>query len=160
LGQMSEARARFQRALELAPQRADTWTSLALVVRWQGELELAAELLERAVQCRPDDGVAHLELGRTWHACNLLDRAIASYKIAQQLAPDNPKPLKLLAQAYEAQGEMRLACDAIDQALALSADDGLRIRRALLLPVIIESRQSLLESRRCLVAELDKLEAM
>jgi protein O-GlcNAc transferase len=159
LGEMQKARECFQSAADLAPSRADAWMNMGLAMRWQGEHERAVECFEQAVKRRPDDGAAHLHLGAAWRACNRLDHAIASYQTARQLSPDDLKPLRLLAEAYEAQGEIQLAREMIDQAVNISTDDGLRIRRALLLPVIIESRQSLSESRRHLTSGLETLAA-
>jgi predicted O-linked N-acetylglucosamine transferase (SPINDLY family) len=159
LGRMSNARECFERAVNLDPTRGDAWKSLGLAVRFQGELERAVECFEHAVKCRPSDSVAHMHLGAAWRACNRLDQAIAAFQMARQLVPDNPQPLRSLAEAYETQGDTQLARQTIDQALAVGADDGLRIRRALLLPVIIESRQGLLESRQRLTSELETLAA-
>ena len=65
-GDIDEARAELERAIELDPQRAGAYVDLASLLIEQGEVDLAIRDLQIALRIDPRRAVGHLLLGRAW----------------------------------------------------------------------------------------------
>ena len=88
--------------------------------RAQGKLDDLARKPEVAATER---ATAYGELGRLYHAYDLLDAAEACYRNAHILAPDDYRWCHYLADAHRWQGESDDAIAAFNSALELKADD-------------------------------------
>ena len=87
-GQLREALALTERALELQP---DLWSALAprsLVYQLEGELSLAEDAAKRYVANAPHDARSHFRLGAFYDANGNYDMAIAPYSKAVELKPE------------------------------------------------------------------------
>jgi tetratricopeptide (TPR) repeat protein len=76
---------------------------------WSLNWTVAAEHFTRAIQAKPDDAEAHVNLGLALLNSDQLDRALKVYRRAIQLAPDDPEPLERTADVLERMGQLREA---------------------------------------------------
>jgi len=76
---------------------------------WNHDWTAAIEAYTRAVQLRPDEPDAHINLGLALLNNGQLPQALKVYKRAHQLAPDDPLPLERSADVLERMGQLREA---------------------------------------------------
>jgi predicted Zn-dependent protease len=82
------ARGLFAQVRAAAPQRHDAVVGLAKVLALDGDYAGAADLYRRALQLRPDDPVARIELGRSLLEMGERDAGEAALRSATKAAPD------------------------------------------------------------------------
>lgn len=97
--QPEKAAATFRRAIARAPHTAQGFWGLGRAESCLGDTTAALRNLEKAVLLQPSFAAAHVDLGHEYRATNLKDAAIASYRRAIELDPDNE--------------DVRLALDAV-----------------------------------------------
>jgi predicted O-linked N-acetylglucosamine transferase (SPINDLY family) len=159
LGRFAEARAWFERAVALAPRDAAALHFLGWLLHKEGRARDAEARLRQALRVDPGYAPAHHILGAVLKDAQLLDEAQASVERALQIDPNYVEALSTLAVILAAQGKAAEARAAIDRALAVRPDDALKIRSALLLPVIYESLDELRLERDRLRGSLERLDA-
>jgi tetratricopeptide (TPR) repeat protein len=76
---------------------------------WDHDWSAAIEAYTKAVQAKPDDADAHINLGLALLNEGQLDRALKVYRRAHQLAPDDPAPLERVADVLERMGQLKEA---------------------------------------------------
>ncbi len=76
---------------------------------WQRDWDTAMNAYSRAVQLKPEDPDAHLNLGLALLSLGRLNQALKVYKRAAQLAPDDPVPLERTADVLERMGRLKEA---------------------------------------------------
>jgi tetratricopeptide (TPR) repeat protein len=76
---------------------------------WDHNWSAAIEAYTKAVQAKPDDADAHINLGLALLNEGQLDRALKVYRRAHQLAPDDPAPLERVADVLERMGQLKEA---------------------------------------------------
>jgi adenylate cyclase len=103
----------LRRALDLEPNRADTYLVLGLVRRSQGRLEEAAEALENAIALDRNYARAHLQLGVTANLLGRPEEAIVHAQRAIRLNPRDPN----LADAFFAIGVAHQLLGHVDEAI-------------------------------------------
>ncbi|MGB3514575.1 MAG: tetratricopeptide repeat protein [Microcoleaceae cyanobacterium] len=86
-GQLKEAIAYCRQALNLQPDWAPTYVTLANILQAQGQISEAIKLYYRAIQLNPDLAQAHVNLGSMFYRQGKLEEAIASYRKAIHLQP-------------------------------------------------------------------------
>lgn len=158
LGRFRDAEAAYRRALALNPRHAESLNNLGNMHRAAWRITEAADCYRAALAQRPDFAMAHGNLGNTFADRQKFDEAIACYRRA--LAPDGRflDGRKNLAIALADQGHDEQAREELRLARTLSPhDSGLKIREALLLPVIPESVPAIDARRQRLESDLDRL---
>ncbi len=108
-GRFAELESRAQQLLVEQPQSGILWQLLAVALGKQGKNALDA--LTRAVQCLPDDAVAHLNLGNALARLGRLEEAHAGFRQALAIRPD-------FAEAHNNLGELLLESGRAPEALA------------------------------------------
>ncbi len=157
-GRFGEAEAAYRRALALDPRHAESLNNLGNMHRAAWRIDEAARAYRAALAERPDFAMAHGNLGTTFADKQKFDEAIACYRRALALDGQFLDARKNLAVALADQGHAREAHLELTRALAQSPHDGgLKIRQALLLPVIPASVAAIDERRARLDADLDRL---
>jgi predicted O-linked N-acetylglucosamine transferase (SPINDLY family) len=159
LGRYDEARACFVRAVALKPGYAVAHHNLGSVLHKEGRLGDAEASLRLALRHKPDYAPAHYELGAVLMDALRLDEAQARLEEAVRVKPDYTEAMGLLATVLGRQGKVAEARAWVTKALATRPDDGLKIRSALLLPVIYRSLDELQQERARLRADLARLSA-
>jgi len=76
---------------------------------WDHDWSAAIEAYSQAVQVRPENPDAHINLGLALLNNGQLDRALKVYKRAHQLSPDDPIPLERSADVLERMGQLKEA---------------------------------------------------
>jgi predicted O-linked N-acetylglucosamine transferase (SPINDLY family) len=88
-----------------------------------------------------------------------LAQAISCFEQAIAIHPDYSAAHANLAEAYQTQGRTEEARSSYHKAMRLGTNDALKIKAALVIPVIIESEQQIAEVRARLAHDLDLLAA-
>src|SRR5215510_1916594 len=76
---------------------------------WDHNWSAAIDAYTKAVQVKPDDADAHVNLGLALLNEGQLDRALKVYRRAHQLAPEDPAPLERVADVLERMGQLKEA---------------------------------------------------
>jgi tetratricopeptide (TPR) repeat protein len=79
---------------------------------WAGEWEKAIEAYQRALSEAPKDPVVRNHLGLANFELERYDEALAAYREASRLAPEDPGPLLRMAEIHDNQGQRHAAADA------------------------------------------------
>lgn len=153
-GDLARSRAYFEQAVRLKRDHVSANFNLGVVYYLMGQLEPALSAFRRAAELRPDFVEAHLQCGAVLNAGQQFAQAETCLERALQLRPDYVPALGLLASVLEYRGRTREARAALEKALAAAPSSALRIRSALLLPVIYESKEAIHRERARLEKEL------
>ena len=97
LGRGDEARAQFERALELKPDLADAYFNLGNLQRQAGRPNEALPYCERAVELQPQSASARSNLGAVFQAMGRISAAREAFETALRLDPRNVEALGNLA---------------------------------------------------------------
>lgn len=158
LGQLAEAKTSFQRTLALKPDSAEALVNLGLVARTENNLDAAADYYHRALALQPNHALAHAHFGALLQAQGRLSAAVQSLHRAIECRPGYATAHSRLAAVYEELGQWRKSREHYAEALRLAPSDALRIRAALVLPIIAESQAEIDEARRQVRNDLAELE--
>ena len=121
-GQVDEAIAHFQRALEIQPDYARAHYNLAGILREKGQLDQAAIHFQRALEIQPAYSMAHYNLGEILRQEGRLDEAIAHFRRAVEIRPDYADAHKALGATLLRKGEMDEAIIHLQRALEIRPD--------------------------------------
>ena len=77
----------FHQALEIDPQFADVLQSAAHVYEKMGDFDAALEYAKKAVECNPDDFLAHTTLSMFYQRKGMIPEAEEEKAIAARLQP-------------------------------------------------------------------------
>jgi predicted O-linked N-acetylglucosamine transferase (SPINDLY family) len=135
--ELEQAQVHYRKALELRPTYAEAHHNLGNLLREQGMLDEAVAHYRQALALRPTLAEGYLNLGLALREQGKLDEAVAHYRQALALSPTLAEGHLSLAGALELEGKTQEALESYQQALALKPNDGIRIRIATILPVII-----------------------
>jgi len=133
-GQHDKAIAEGKRAVELNPNSADAHVWLAIALNYADRAEEAIPLFEKAIRLNPFAPTLYfLQLGHSYRFLKRYDEAIASYKKALQLSPNNLFAHLNLTDAYIQVGRDQEARIHAAEVLRIEPDFSLE-RRAKILP--------------------------
>lgn len=128
----------LNRVLAVAPDDRRALVNLAILVDQRGEKQQAVDILSRVIESDPNDGHAadaFGALGRILANQAMFDDAIAAYRRAIELNPENPSVYTNLSALFESMGRHDEALLLCERALTINPDcDGTRwnLARALL----------------------------
>jgi tetratricopeptide (TPR) repeat protein len=123
LGDLTHARAAFERALQRNPEDVDALCGLGEVEFERGERESnepAEMLLRRAIEVRPDYAKAHALLAEFLRRTGRFDDAVASFEAALALSPDYSYALASKGQTLIEMGDRRAGSELMIEALRLA----------------------------------------
>jgi protein O-GlcNAc transferase len=151
------ARSHAQNALMLDPDLVSARNTLGAALLRLGEPAAAVAHFEAVIAA--DNGVAdaHNNLGAALQGLGRLEDAVACYRRAVSLDSDHAAAWNNQGDALHALERIDEAGEAYRQAYELAPNDGLRIKRALLLPTIYSSQDELDAARERLSDEVDAL---
>jgi tetratricopeptide (TPR) repeat protein len=130
-GQLAKAQAAADRSVQLYPDNASAYITLANGYRLQAAYDEAADALEKAADLAPEQPIVWAELGFLQHFAGDLDSARASFERAASHAMPAMYGVRVyyhLLQAYQAAGEIEKAVKAT--AKMMSARTGLQAWRS------------------------------
>ncbi len=157
LGQIKAAIAAFESVLARDSGNVDAEVNLGALRAEEGNFDTAIEHYRRVLEIAPEHGeaannlgVALLDKGRAGEAVTVLEAAVAG-------GAAGPETRANLGNALAKMGDVEGATAAYDAALALRPDAGIRVRKAMLLPVVVDSAGDYDAARRDFEAGLDNL---
>jgi tetratricopeptide (TPR) repeat protein len=121
-GQVDEAIAHFQKALEINPNFAATRYNLGLALSLAGRTAQAITQYEKAVELKPDYAEAHNNLGLAFYRLGKLDEAIPHFQKAVELKPDYAEAHNNLGLAFYRLGKLDEAIPHFQKAVELKPD--------------------------------------
>jgi predicted O-linked N-acetylglucosamine transferase (SPINDLY family) len=152
------ARALFMQAIRQKPALVDAYRSLAKVLREMGSDLEALVVVKRAVRLDPRDANAWNDIGGIYRDLSDTPRSIAAYRRAIEVDPKHIDAKGNLSCILANDGQYREAQELCGELLAFNPDAmGVRVRKALIIPAIMESRESIENSRTELQVALDEL---
>jgi len=105
----------YEKAIDLEPTNPLLYQEL-------GKIKEDIELLQKAVQLRPQLYVAQYELGRLYYNQNSIDQAIEHFEKAINLSPNYANALYSLGLSYEKKGKKSKALELFKKVLELNPD--------------------------------------
>jgi predicted O-linked N-acetylglucosamine transferase (SPINDLY family) len=156
--QLEGAKVCYRHALQLKPDFVEAYNNLGSVLQAQHQLEEAAVCYRHALQLKPDYAEVHTNLGDALLDQSEFEEAVQCYRQALRFKPDYARAHGNLGMALGLQGHFEEALASKHQALSLDPNNaGLKIKSAILLPVIMGLPPSILESRRRVDMSLSQL---
>ncbi len=86
-GRLAEAEAFYRQALDAADGRASALHGLGVIAFQRGRAEDACELINQAIELKPDVALYHFNLGKAGREAGRLDVSEAAYRAALELDP-------------------------------------------------------------------------
>jgi tetratricopeptide (TPR) repeat protein/peroxiredoxin len=121
LGKTAEARASFQRAVELAPGYPDTlpnaWNNLGLLATREGRTDDAIGYFERALKVNPDHLIALENLGNAYRQQRQWEQARKVLEHAVAVSPGDPESNYSLGMVFAQTGDTARAYEYLQRAL-------------------------------------------
>ena len=115
-GDLDDAIAKYQRALELHPDYPEALYNLGRALLQRDKPDDAIQLCEQALRLQPNDPDAHVILGNAFMAQRDVDRAIHHYRQALAVRPDDSNAHYNLGVALEQKGEREQAAREFEKA--------------------------------------------
>ncbi len=129
-----EAEKYFREALERDPEAYSPLVNLGGALLSQGRIEESLPVNERAVTIRPDDPLAHSQLGQSCYFLGKLDEAERHLKQAKALEPGHfTGPQLVLAEIYWKKNQPAAAIAELEEFLKLHPDSEMapRLRKVI-----------------------------
>ncbi|MGA8149141.1 MAG: tetratricopeptide repeat protein [Gallionellaceae bacterium] len=120
-GHLPQAEAIYRKILQVEPRHPDALHFLGLIAQQAGKLDVASELIGRAIEIRPSSQM-YFNRGILLQAQGNLDQAIESYQQALLLKPDFAEAYDNLGTALQEQGKLDEAIADHRQALIFKPD--------------------------------------
>ncbi len=121
-GNVEEAIAHFQKALQIYPDYAGAHNNLGNALIKKGSVDEAIAHYQRALQITPDSAEAHNNLGNALIRKGSVDEAIAHYQKALQITPDSAEAHYNLGNALLQKGKVDEAITHFQKALQINPD--------------------------------------
>lgn len=157
LGRLPESQSHYIAALRLRPDLAAAHNNLGNVVKDQGHAAEALACYQRALQLNPQFAEALNNIGSVLQEQGRLSEAEDFYHRAQRVRPEYAAAWNNLGNVYRDQGKWSESVSCFERALALEPHDGLRIKAALVTPVIVESADAISQHRDQIASNLARL---
>ncbi len=148
LREWKQAENSFLAALQLKPDLHEAHKHLGVLFGQMGDVNGAVRSLQQAVQLAPRDHEAHDLLAVALNTLDRLPEAAQHLELAIRLKPDFADAFANLGLSYGALGMTEPAAAAFARALQLGAPDGVKVRAALLVPVVPASVMAIPAARQ------------
>jgi tetratricopeptide (TPR) repeat protein len=122
-GELDQAIAEFQTAIQLDPKDAKAHYNLGLAYQQQDKLDEAAAAYQEAIGLDPDLANAHNNLGHIYYTQGRPEQAIAEYQEAIRINPDDDTAHYNLALSYYHQGLLDQAIAEYEETVRLNPDN-------------------------------------
>lgn len=157
LGRYEQAEGHFRRALELRPGTPEIYNNLGATLREVGKNDEAIEAYGRALQLRPNNPSTINNLGIIRQQELRLEEAEAFYRHAAAMDSKFVSAYENMSSTLGELGRYEEAREALAKAFSLDPHPRIRYKRALVLPVILESHAHLQAVRQQLEDEVDAM---
>jgi predicted O-linked N-acetylglucosamine transferase (SPINDLY family) len=156
-GKLDEGIGYLRQAVALMPGSAQACNNLGAALRSQGKLDEALAYLKQAVALQPAFAEAYNNLGLVLGGQGKTEEAAAHYRQALALRPAYAEAHVNLGGALKEQGQLEEAETCYRQALAIQPSDGVKIKLATMLPVVLSSVEEVATIRKKFEDNLDAL---
>ena len=123
VGQLEQAKKKYQEILDTNPQHADSSHLLGLVEYQYGNYVKAIEHIQQAVLISPEQPVFLNNLGNVLKEMGELDRSVQAYQQALEVAPEDAEIHNNLGVTLKEMGELDRSVQAYQQALEVAPKD-------------------------------------
>jgi len=147
----------YRKAVEIKPDYADAYSNMGTVFKEQGKFAEAFLCYQKALQIKPDNCTFYLNMGNTFQDQGKPNEAVACYRKALEINPNFAAAYNNMRNAYIYQGKVEEAVWCCEKSLEINPDFGTEIRKALMLPVIYESREQIEYYRKKILQEIELL---
>jgi protein O-GlcNAc transferase len=120
VGELSQAQAAFEEALQLAPQNSEALHQLGMVQQQQGNFPGATESYHSLLKVSPQNPEVHSQLGVVLYLQGKTEEAVEHYQIAITLKPDFAEVYNNLGVAFHQQKRLVEAIHHYRQAVELN----------------------------------------
>ncbi|MFT5527852.1 MAG: protein O-GlcNAc transferase [Pirellulaceae bacterium] len=152
------ALARFSEALQRHPNHAMAHYYVGLCNQRIGRLEDAIKSYKEAVRLQPTLANGYFQLGDALAAYGDCNESAIACETAARIDSHHSRAIARLGDCIERQGRHERAIQCFDRALELDAQNlGYKLRKALVLPVVLESEQQAREFRQRIDEQLNEL---
>ncbi len=121
-GDLKEALLAYRKVLDIDPNHADGNHLFGCTAFQLGELEMAHELIGKAIGKSPENAMFHCNLGIVLQALERPDEAIANHQKALSIRPDLSKSHNALGNLLQQQGRLEDALTCFDKAVIGNPD--------------------------------------
>ncbi len=104
-------------AMALASDKLEALWARGYILLITGNLELAIQQYQAAIEINPNVSQIHLELGLVYRSLNLIDEAVQEYTLANTLNPSDPLPDLYSSRALAAVGRYSQAAQYAEDAV-------------------------------------------
>lgn len=156
-GDMVAAEDSFRMAQVLKPDYVLNNYNLGVLLQEQRRFEEAGACYDKVLACKPDFAAAWYSLGTTLLENGQVDEAMTCFEKTLVINPDFADAHKAMGFIFQQRSQSAEALTSYQKSLALKHCDALKISSRLLLPVIINSIDSLRETRKIFVSNIDNL---
>lgn len=156
-GKLDEGIGHLRQAVAFMPGYAEACNNLGAALRSQGKLDEALAYLRQAVALQPAFAEAYNNLGLVLGGQGKAEEAGECYRQALALRPAYAEAHANWGSALKEQGQLEEAEACYRQALAVQPSDGLRIKLATMLPVVVPSVEDVAPIRKKFEDNLDAL---
>ena len=122
LGQLAEAAASYRRALDIAPQFAETHNNLGSALRALGKLDEALASFRRAIDIEPNFAAAHCNRGIALRLKGRTDEAEVACRRALDIDPRSTAAWMVLADALADRGQFSDAENLFKRIISIAPD--------------------------------------
>lgn len=127
-GQREEARACFERSIELEPHFAEAHNNLGMVLSELGRLETAKQSFQNAIRLNPQMAKAYANLAGVYFQEHNYEAAASNYLQALRVDPFYALACRNLGITFYYMGRHRDALQSFEQALTLQPHDEISLR--------------------------------
>ena len=157
-GSMPESLTAYRKAVSSDPNFYSAYNNMGRVLLRLGEVDEAITFFQKALSIQPNYAKAHYNLGIIYRGLGKPDASILNLQKAIHFEPNFSDAHRHLALTFQDKGDIREAIRQIDKALSLEPEnDGWKVLRALLLPVILSSQKEIDKVRKALAKSVTKL---
>lgn len=183
------ALAEFDRAIAGDESYADVWNNRGTTLLALGRMKEAAESMQNAIRLAPQDPLAYLNLALTFHRLGDSDQALTMLDTILRERPEAIEPQRVKTDILIDLDRLDEAATGLERAIALKPDDGRlkaglarvaqhegswrrsleiladeggvasKLLRAVTLPIILESKDAIVEARQHLRAGVEEVRA-
>ena len=121
-GQLKEAEEIYKKILVINPRHSDSLHLLGLIAQQIGKLDMALNLINKAIQNNPGSPLYYCNLGNVLLEQRRFEDAISSYKNALRLNPDDANVLYNMGNAFRADYKLNEAISCYKKTIQLRPD--------------------------------------
>ena len=156
-GDLNNAVFYYQKAMQACPQYAEAYYNLGILFNECGKFQESMSAYRQAVLLSPKFVEAHFNLGNTFRQIGKLDEAIQCYRQTLRIKPDFAEAYNGLGTVYQEQGQLEKAEACYQKHMRIKPEAGIEVKALLLLPVICESVRSIVDARKTLSRNIEKM---